>query len=134
MNFGGPKPDAMMPTDPNSVPPRPSAAPPPCPRCELVKSQCTKTIINYQKSHRKKIDALRTELKSSRQQVESLQRQLRGYRVAGRVVPAVAAVAAAGWLLLRLLRKPSGSSEGASPPQQQQEAVPAPQADEAAAL
>ncbi|GLI62720.1 hypothetical protein VaNZ11_005447 [Volvox africanus] len=119
MNFGGPKTDTLGPKD-QDVPPRPSAAPPPCPRCELVKSQCTKTIINYQKSHRKKIEALRAEVKSVRQQVESLQRQLGGYKAASRLAPAMAALAVAGWIILKRLRRPkNGGSEGGSPPQEQ---------------
>ncbi|KXZ50797.1 hypothetical protein GPECTOR_15g483 [Gonium pectorale] len=106
MNFGGPKPEAMMPppAGPQEGAPRPNAAPPPCPRCELVKSQCTKTVINYQKSHRKKMEALRSEIKSSRQQVARLQRQLRVYKVTSWAVPGGALIAAAGWLLSRVLR------------------------------
>ncbi|GIL81045.1 hypothetical protein Vretimale_9253 [Volvox reticuliferus] len=117
MNFGGPKTDTLGTKD-QDAPPRPSAAPPPCPRCELVKSQCTKTIINYQKSHRKKIEALRAEVKSARIQVESLQRQLRGYKVASRLAPAVAALAVAGWVILKRLRGlKRGGPKGESPPQ-----------------
>ncbi|EFJ45549.1 hypothetical protein VOLCADRAFT_121150 [Volvox carteri f. nagariensis] len=136
MNFGGAKPDSPGPKDPDLLP-RQSAAPPPCPRCELVKSQCTKTIINYQKSHRKKIEALRTELKSARQQVDSLQRQLHGYKNAARIVPVVVALAGATWIIL-LKRLRRSKSPAASPPpphppagpEEQQEQLPvAPVAD-----
>ncbi|PNW83663.1 hypothetical protein CHLRE_05g238364v5 [Chlamydomonas reinhardtii] len=94
----------MAPKEPEG-PGRPSAAPPPCPRCELVKSQCTKTVINYQKSHRKKVEALRSELKASRQREQRLQRQLRFYKATFRLVPGAAIVAAVGWFIARRLRR-----------------------------
>ncbi|GFR50011.1 hypothetical protein Agub_g12159 [Astrephomene gubernaculifera] len=119
MNSGGKRPDPSGAKEPE-VAARPSAAPPPCPRCELVKSQCTKTVINYQKSHRKKIDALRAELKSSRSQVQALQRQLRVYKTTSKVVPGLAVLATAGWLLLRLLRRRGGGKgETTQEPEQQ---------------
>ncbi|KAG2488686.1 hypothetical protein HYH03_012687 [Edaphochlamys debaryana] len=95
-------------------PMRPNAAPPPCPRCELVKSQATKTVINYQKSHRRKVEALRAELKSSRQQVQRLQGQLRFYRFATKAIPAAALLGGAAWLLARVLRRrgAAGASAG----------------------
>ncbi|GIL60950.1 hypothetical protein Vafri_15752 [Volvox africanus] len=134
MNFGGPKTDTLGPKD-QDAPARPSAAPPPCPRCELVKSQCTKTIINYQKSHRKKIEALRAEVKSARQQVESLQRQLGGYKAASRLAPALAALAVAGWIILKRIRRSKRRGpEGASPTQEQLVASGPPPSDGSTAV
>ncbi|PNH05212.1 hypothetical protein TSOC_008548 [Tetrabaena socialis] len=145
MNFGAPRPSGPMgPREPmpmpmDGPPQRPSGAPPPCPRCELVKSQCTKTVLNYQKSHRKKMEALRTELKSSRQQVERLQGQLRAYKSAARLLPGVAAVLVGGWLLWRRLRgspgcgsKPSAAPAPAAEPElaQAQAQAQAPEAPE----
>ncbi|KAG2440614.1 hypothetical protein HYH02_010193 [Chlamydomonas schloesseri] len=101
----------MAPKEPEG-PGRPSAAPPPCPRCELVKSQCTKTVINYQKSHRKKVEALRSELKASRLREQRLQRQLRFYKATFRVVPGAAIIAAVGWFIARRLRRSSGAAAG----------------------
>ncbi|KAG2422236.1 hypothetical protein HXX76_016189 [Chlamydomonas incerta] len=100
----------MAPKDQPEGPGRPSAAPPPCPRCELVKSQCTKTVINYQKSHRKKVEALRSELKASRQREQRLQRQLRFYKATFRVVPGAAIIAAVGWFIARRLRRSSATA------------------------
>lgn len=83
--------------------------------------QCTRTVMNYQKAHRKKIDALRTELRASRSQTEQLQMQVRRLRSIVRIhLPSVAVGAALGLVGQRLWklfqdrkRKPRASSSGA---------------------
>lgn len=57
-----------------------SAMPPPCPRCELTKSQFTRTIQNYQKAYRKKVEGLKTELKTTRTANTKLAKQVKGLR------------------------------------------------------
>ncbi len=75
--------------------------------------QAAKTILNYQRSHRKKLDALRAELKSSRRQVESLQGQLRGYRTATKVIPGLALLSGVAWLVVRIVRRKGRAPERA---------------------
>lgn len=59
--------------------------------------------MNYQKAHRKKIDALRTELRASRSQTEQLQKQVRQLRSIARVhFPSLLLGAACGLVGQRL--------------------------------
>lgn len=53
-----------------------SAVPPACPRCEVTKSQFNRTIQNYQKAFRKKVEGLKVELKSSRSDTRKLQKKV----------------------------------------------------------
>ncbi|WIA20752.1 hypothetical protein OEZ85_005120 [Tetradesmus obliquus] len=51
------------------------AAPPTCPRCELTKSQMNRTIQNYQKAYRKKVEGLKQELTTRLRQRQQQQQQ-----------------------------------------------------------
>ncbi|KAI8476441.1 MAG: hypothetical protein J3K34DRAFT_258782 [Monoraphidium minutum] len=66
--------------DPDSAGKGRFAAPPPCPRCELTKSQMNRTIQNYQKAYRKKVEGLKTELISTRADNSQLRAQVRRLR------------------------------------------------------
>jgi hypothetical protein len=62
--------------------------------------QFTRTIQNYQKAYRKKVEGLKTELRAVRNTNESLRRQVRGLKGILRVhVPSVALGVAAGVLI-----------------------------------
>ncbi|GBF89156.1 hypothetical protein Rsub_01873 [Raphidocelis subcapitata] len=77
--FGGKKgPEEAQ--DPDSMGKGRFAAPPPCPRCELTKGQMNRTIQNYQKAYRKKVEGLKTELVSTRADNQQLRSQVRRLR------------------------------------------------------
>lgn len=79
--------------------------------------QFNRTITNYQKAYRKKVDGLRAELKSSRSTADRLQARVDDLQSPLRVhLPSLllgAAVAAAGRLLLTRLRRPGQGAAGA---------------------
>eukprot|EP00195_Chlamydomonas_chlamydogama_P016357 CAMPEP_0202900924 /NCGR_PEP_ID=MMETSP1392-20130828/12111_1 /ASSEMBLY_ACC=CAM_ASM_000868 /TAXON_ID=225041 /ORGANISM="Chlamydomonas chlamydogama, Strain SAG 11-48b" /LENGTH=157 /DNA_ID=CAMNT_0049587383 /DNA_START=87 /DNA_END=560 /DNA_ORIENTATION=+ len=68
-----------------------SALPPACPRCELTKQQFNRTILNYQKAYRKKVEGLKTELKAMRTNNTQLQKQVNQLKSIARVhAPSIA--------------------------------------------
>mmetsp|Transcript_21819 Transcript_21819/g.37249 ORF Transcript_21819/g.37249 Transcript_21819/m.37249 type:complete len:172 (+) Transcript_21819:90-605(+) len=95
------------------------AMPPQCPRCESTKSQFTRTIQNYQKAYRKKVEGLKTELKSTRNTNDSLRKQVRQLKSITRVHgPSLIVGALAGALIFslhRLFAKKADKAQAAAP-------------------
>ncbi|KAG1680196.1 hypothetical protein FOA52_000309 [Chlamydomonas sp. UWO 241] len=86
-----------------------SAMPPQCPRCELTKAQFTRTIQNYQKAYRKKVEGLKTELKSTRVANTRLTKQVKSLKSLTRVhVPSIALGAAVCALFMKLWSRRGG--------------------------
>jgi hypothetical protein len=107
---GGKKPDAAAAdggslgaaVDEDSAKRNKYAAPPPCPRCELTRNQMQRTVHNYQKAYRKKVEGLKVELGSARGDAALLRERVR--RLQRRRLmhaPALALGAALGWLAAR---------------------------------
>jgi hypothetical protein len=105
-----------------------SALPPQCPRCELTKNQVslsckskprnfqtcinhsfqllqfTRTIQNFQKAYRKKVEGLKSELKTTRSANSRLSKQVQQLRSLSRIhVPSLIIGCISGALTLRLL-------------------------------
>eukprot|EP00197_Chlamydomonas_leiostraca_P002504 CAMPEP_0202857276 /NCGR_PEP_ID=MMETSP1391-20130828/283_1 /ASSEMBLY_ACC=CAM_ASM_000867 /TAXON_ID=1034604 /ORGANISM="Chlamydomonas leiostraca, Strain SAG 11-49" /LENGTH=127 /DNA_ID=CAMNT_0049536061 /DNA_START=12 /DNA_END=395 /DNA_ORIENTATION=+ len=77
-----------------------SPLPPQCPRCELTKTQFNRTIQNYQKAYRKKVEGLKTELQAVRNTNASLRKQVKRLKSVVRVhVPSVVVGVVAGALV-----------------------------------
>lgn len=95
------------------------AVPPACPRCDLTKQQMTRTIQNYQKAYRKKVEGLKVELTSSRAEAKALKAQVDRLKSPTRLhVPSLAvgaAVAAIATKIVSLLRRRGGKAEAAAP-------------------
>jgi hypothetical protein len=88
--------------DPDSLKRTKYAAPPPCPRCELTRNQMQRTVHNYQKAYRKKVEGLKVELGSARGDAALLRERVR--RLQRRRLlhtPALVLGAALGWLAAR---------------------------------
>ncbi|KAF5829058.1 hypothetical protein DUNSADRAFT_16629 [Dunaliella salina] len=110
---------------------RGSAMPPSCPRCELTKTQFSRTIQNYQKAFRKKVEGMKVELKSVRNTNDALRRQVKRLKSPGRtLIPGMViglVVGAAGNALFRRLRHKKAKEGESSSSQEQEAAAPAPQ-------
>ncbi|KAF6250911.1 hypothetical protein COO60DRAFT_1565725 [Scenedesmus sp. NREL 46B-D3] len=82
------------------------AAPPTCPRCELTKSQMNRTIQNYQKAYRKKVEGLKQELSTVRADNTHLRSQVRRLRRKRLLhAPSLVLGAAAGFLVTKLVQR-----------------------------
>eukprot|EP00798_Chlamydomonas_sp_ICE-L_P022902 gene22902-30078_t len=78
---------------------------PPCPKCQLTKSEYERTLANYQKAYRKKVDSVKIELLTTRNQVKSLKGQVLSLKRWSRMhLPSLAA----GILLSLLVKKLAG--------------------------
>ncbi|KAJ9515840.1 hypothetical protein QJQ45_008724 [Haematococcus lacustris] len=101
---GGGPPDGMPGPRGQQEPASKTGMPPECPRCNLVKGQFNRTIQNYQKAYKKKVEGLKTELKSTRNTNSALRAQVKELKsmtrlhapslVAGLLLGAAAACAA----------------------------------------
>eukprot|EP00798_Chlamydomonas_sp_ICE-L_P005242 gene5243-18473_t len=81
-----------------------SAAPGPCARCELTKTQFTKTMYDYQKAYRKKVTALRADLMGERESAAKLKKDVSYYKSAFHVhSPSMLVGVGLGFCLSKLL-------------------------------
>eukprot|EP00775_Hariotina_reticulata_P010265 gene10265-10424_t len=82
------------------------AAPPACPRCDLTKSQMNRTIQNYQKAYRKKVEGLKQELSTVRADNQHLRSQVRRLRKKRLVhAPSLAVGGAACFLIVKMVQR-----------------------------
>uniref|UniRef100_A0A383VGQ6 Uncharacterized protein n=1 Tax=Tetradesmus obliquus TaxID=3088 RepID=A0A383VGQ6_TETOB len=109
------------------------AAPPTCPRCELTKSQMNRTIQNYQKAYRKKVEGLKQELTTVRADNTHLRAQVRRLRRKRLLhAPSLAVGAAVCFFATKLVQRlrqrqqqqQQGGEEKAAEQQQQQQQQP----------